>query len=144
MNRITEKLFLSDCIVANNEHLLRHHNINAVLNVCNQQDELQLDGVSFTHYPMNDDATTTEEQLFYAVKTLDLLMNEGHERVLVHCLAGVSRSAMVVILHLAWRNNLNFSDALKRVKKERPEVNPNAWFLSIGPKVLERLNAEPV
>ncbi|VDM57797.1 unnamed protein product [Angiostrongylus costaricensis] len=48
--------------------------------------------------------------------------------VLVHCLAGVSRSATVVAAYLITVCDLSFSNALKFISKKRPVVNPNFGF----------------
>uniref|UniRef100_A0A8C9WJY7 Dual specificity phosphatase 19a n=1 Tax=Scleropages formosus TaxID=113540 RepID=A0A8C9WJY7_SCLFO len=49
--------------------------------------------------------------------------------VLVHCNAGVSRSAAVVIGYLMCREGLTFDDAFTLVKKARPVICPNPGFL---------------
>jgi len=48
--------------------------------------------------------------------------------VLVHCEAGVSRSATVVISYVMAAHDLRFKDALKYVRTRRFFVNPNAGF----------------
>jgi protein-tyrosine phosphatase len=49
--------------------------------------------------------------------------------VLVHCTAGVSRSASVVIYYLMKEKNMTYSDALYYVRNKRPIVNPNRSFV---------------
>ncbi|KAG7466844.1 hypothetical protein MATL_G00146590 [Megalops atlanticus] len=49
--------------------------------------------------------------------------------VLVHCNAGVSRSASIVVGYLMSREGLAFDEAFDSVKKERPAVCPNPGFL---------------
>uniref|UniRef100_A0A0N5AMG4 Tyrosine-protein phosphatase domain-containing protein n=1 Tax=Syphacia muris TaxID=451379 RepID=A0A0N5AMG4_9BILA len=48
--------------------------------------------------------------------------------VLVHCLAGVSRSAIIVAAYLLTVTNLNYSLALTYLTKRRPCTNPNFGF----------------
>uniref|UniRef100_V9L844 Dual specificity protein phosphatase 19-like protein n=1 Tax=Callorhinchus milii TaxID=7868 RepID=V9L844_CALMI len=48
--------------------------------------------------------------------------------VLVHCNAGVSRSASIVIGYLMKVAGLSFEDAFSLVKNARPASNPNAGF----------------
>ncbi|KAJ8004293.1 hypothetical protein DPEC_G00157630 [Dallia pectoralis] len=48
--------------------------------------------------------------------------------VLVHCNAGVSRAASVVIGYLMHTEGLGFDDAFALVKKARPSICPNPGF----------------
>ncbi|XP_067891672.1 dual specificity protein phosphatase 19 isoform X1 [Heterodontus francisci] len=49
--------------------------------------------------------------------------------VLVHCNAGVSRSASIVIGYLMWVYGLSFKDAFSVVKNARQATNPNPGFM---------------
>ncbi|XP_041866088.1 dual specificity protein phosphatase 19-like isoform X2 [Melanotaenia boesemani] len=48
--------------------------------------------------------------------------------VLVHCNAGVSRSASIVIGYLMLGEGLSFDDAYSQVKLARPSIRPNPGF----------------
>jgi len=50
------------------------------------------------------------------------------ENVLIHCVAGVSRSAALVIAYLILQHNMCFDEAVGQVKKWRPQINPNDKF----------------
>ena len=58
----------------------------------------------------------------------DCLLAPDGGHILVHCAAGVSRSATVVIAYLMTRKHLTYSAALELVKSNRPVVNPNIGF----------------
>lgn len=49
--------------------------------------------------------------------------------ILVHCNAGVSRSATVVIAYLILIKNFSYIEAYNCVKKSRNCINPNAGFI---------------
>ncbi|KAF0688541.1 Aste57867_19857 [Aphanomyces stellatus] len=51
-----------------------------------------------------------------------------HGRILVHCKAGVSRSASIVVAYLMKEKEWTFDDALAAVQEKRPMANPNASF----------------
>lgn len=50
--------------------------------------------------------------------------------VLIHCLAGMSRSVTVAVAYIMTCTNLNWKDALKVVRAGRAVANPNAGFQS--------------
>lgn len=50
-------------------------------------------------------------------------------RILVHCNAGVSRSATIVIAYLIQKCNYNFDNAYALVKSKRQCIRPNDGFL---------------
>jgi len=59
--------------------------------------------------------------------------SEGKEQhqggVLVHCAAGISRSATVVIAYLMWKHGYNLDDAFLMVKTKRAVIDPNVGFM---------------
>ena len=52
-----------------------------------------------------------------------------HKRVLVHCQAGVSRSATICIAYLLKYHSLDFFQAYMVVKVARPLIAPNMGFI---------------
>lgn len=51
------------------------------------------------------------------------------QNVIVHCNAGISRSASVVIAWLMWKKLWTFQQALFHVQQARPSIRPNAGFV---------------
>ena len=51
-----------------------------------------------------------------------------HHSVLVHCMAGVSRSATVVLAYLIQYQHMSLNDAYRHVKQRRPSIAPNSGF----------------
>lgn len=54
---------------------------------------------------------------------------QSGQGVLVHCQAGVSRSATVVIAYLMKHTLMTMTDAYKYVRSRRPVVSPNLNFM---------------
>ena len=50
-------------------------------------------------------------------------------KILIHCQAGVSRSATVVLYYLLARESLSLAQALRVVRDARPIVSPNPGFM---------------
>ena len=53
---------------------------------------------------------------------------KGEEKVFVHCAAGESRSATIVIAYLMWKNKMVFDKAYDFVRQKRPRIYPNFGF----------------
>ena len=65
--------------------------------------------------------------------------------MLVHCAAGVSRSASVVVAYLMYKKGLSLDDALDFVKSKRECVDPNFGFreqLQIFDQILKKYRKE--
>lgn len=63
-----------------------------------------------------------------AFEFIDTAITNG-EKVMIHCFAGKSRSASIIIGYLMKTQKIKFEDALKIVAKSRPCVEPNIGFL---------------
>ncbi|CAD7002647.1 unnamed protein product [Ceratitis capitata] len=67
-----------------------------------------------------------------AIPTANAFINEvrrGAGRVLIHCNAGVSRAASIVIAYLILELRMTFDDAYGLVKSKRPCIQPNVGFI---------------
>lgn len=61
---------------------------------------------------------------------IPILLNalQDNKKILIHCQAGMSRSASVAIALVAKYDTLTFTEALRYVKEKRPIVKPNEGF----------------
>lgn len=60
---------------------------------------------------------------------IDLCLNENkNNKILIHCFAGISRSATITIAYLIRTFRMTFSEALEHVRKSRHWINPNTGF----------------
>lgn len=83
----------------------------------------------YLHLPLND-ATGEKISPYFEIanKFIDSQLKKG-TRVLVHCYAGISRSASIVIGYLINRYGMTFSDAYSYVKDKRSIIDPNIGFV---------------
>lgn len=93
-------------------------------------------GVEEFNFPLWDDPFTLNETEVAAVfeaaryRVLDLIENQG-KRVLVHCAAGASRSAAVVVACLMRLQKVDANKALAFLKEKRPCCQPNSLFMRV-------------
>ncbi|CAG9585796.1 unnamed protein product [Danaus chrysippus] len=73
--------------------------------------------------PDSDIKLVLSECLPYIRKCLLMMQN-----VLVHCNAGVSRTAVVAIAYLMHYELMSYKDAYDLVKQKRPAIQPNTGF----------------
>ncbi|XP_012215360.1 dual specificity protein phosphatase 19 [Linepithema humile] len=62
-------------------------------------------------------------------KCIDIIHTNRKENILVHCNAGVSRSAAIVIAYLIIIMKLSYDDAYNKVKAVRSCIKPNDGFV---------------
>ncbi|CAK4712539.1 hypothetical protein AeMF1_020588 [Aphanomyces euteiches] len=131
---ITNRIYLGSIDAARNPPGLASKDIRMVISVLSPYDKLNLpDEVARRHVrvDLEDDY---EEHLFsklpYLLHCIERFLQEEPEgNILVHCIAGVSRSASIVAAYLMVKENLDPQAALNQIRLSRPWVDPNSHFL---------------
>jgi protein-tyrosine phosphatase len=67
-------------------------------------------------------------KLHHIADTIASLLNKG-DRVLVHCLAGVSRSSMAILAYLMKHQRMTLNQAKDHLGNKNPEMDPASGFL---------------
>lgn len=97
-----------------------------------------IDGYSFEE---NDEIV---RRFNAAVDQLHEWLSEG-KRVLVHCVAGISRSVTAVVWYLVLYEGMTWEDAADLVRASRPNARPNIRFeLPLRLSVGERFTMEQI
>lgn len=83
----------------------------------------------FLRVPVND--SFCEKILPWLDKSVDFIekAKASNGRVLVHCLAGISRSATIAIAYIMKRMDMSLDESYRFVKEKRPTISPNFNFL---------------
>ena len=128
MNEIVEGLWLGSLEAAEDERALKDEGITHLVS-CGVFPVTVGKGVSHLRLEKLSDKSTTEithhfPKVVEFIKTA--LAEDG--KVLVHCKAGMSRSASQVIAYLMTEKEMSFVEALTHCKKKRPAVCPNDGF----------------
>jgi protein-tyrosine phosphatase len=131
MNEIIPRLYLSDDIMARNRDVLIDkkitHILNVTLNIPNKYDSfIKYKKIAIYDYDGQEIAKYFPE----AINFIDGALTENEtNKVLVHCNAGVSRSASFVIAYLLEKRLFtSYDKAFKHVFSKRPIVSPNNGF----------------
>ena len=114
---------------AHQRALLRRLGVTHVLNCATRVENLFADELAYLAVPLLDLPETRLEEAFPAAFEFIDSARAGGGRCLVHCNAGVSRSAALCVAYLMVREELSFTQALQQVNAVRP-VRPNPGFQS--------------
>lgn len=84
--------------------------------------------------PSEFDETKQMMNRYYNKTMIEIAYNiinnavENNENILVHCMAGISRSVSMIIYYLMKKYNLSYDNSYYIIKHTRPIVNPNESF----------------
>ncbi|KAG8814777.1 hypothetical protein FRC17_000972 [Serendipita sp. 399] len=144
MDEILPRLWLGDIASPQDVKTLEERNIRAILSVLEWEVSVP-EGI--THKQINLVDRDEADLLVNVVPCIEFIQSEldkGHS-VLVHCFAGISRSASMVTAYIMYSQDLNFADAKRRLRKARPIARPNLGFaaqLGIFHQAITQVNEE--
>ncbi|KAK9060577.1 hypothetical protein SSX86_021283 [Deinandra increscens subsp. villosa] len=127
-SQIEEGLYLGSVGAANNKTLLKSLNITHILTVSGSIPPSYPNDFTYKVVAVHDKSDVNIAQFFD--DCFDFI-NEAKKTggVLVHCLAGVSRSVTIVVAYLMKKHGMSSSEALKLAKSKRRVAAPNSGFM---------------
>ncbi|KAG8924708.1 hypothetical protein FRC02_010231 [Tulasnella sp. 418] len=128
MDQVIPNLWVGDLQSALNKAGLEEHNVKYVMSA--MRGRVRVDP-RFVRYQINLDDTNSADLLVHlppAIAFIDSALQSG-KGVLVHCQAGMSRSASIVAAFLMYSKNINLNEALDLMRSARPIVCPNDSFM---------------
>jgi len=126
---ILDHLFLGSAAHAGQLELLKRLGITALLNVSPNCPNHWPDKFVYETIPVEDNSTADIKAHFHkAIRFINKVKEEGG-RVLVHCRAGVSRSATLCLAYLISCRGMSLNDAYDEVKRKRRVIAPNFNFM---------------
>ncbi|ETN64556.1 dual specificity phosphatase [Anopheles darlingi] len=140
-------LFLGNASHSEDLKSLKKYNIKYILNVTpDLPNVFERDGqIHYLQIPITDhwsQASDLANHFPDAIKFIDEARSKGCG-VLVHCLAGVSRSVTVTLAYLMFARTLSLNDAFLLVRSRKPDVSPNFHFMQQLHNFEQQLNIDP-
>lgn len=130
---IFDFLFVGDQDIAANAAILEKYRLTYILNTAKECPSF-FEGNPQFHYLRLDLLDSATQNLDLNLLDLSFRFIEEakarKERVLVHCRAGQSRSATIVIAYLIYANRWTLQEAYRFVQEKRPAVSPNLGFMA--------------
>ncbi|XP_078392014.1 dual specificity protein phosphatase 10-like [Cetorhinus maximus] len=110
---------------------MRQLNVGYVINVTTHLPlyHAQVGNVRYKRLPATDNSKQNLRQYFEEAFEFIEEAHRSGKGVLIHCQAGVSRSATLVIAYLMKHTLMTMTDAYKYVKGKRPIISPNLNFM---------------
>ena len=126
MDEIENNLYLENFTASENIQQLKDLGIKKVLSVIDINDFPDYKSEDIIHKKVDVSDFESQNIIQYFGECLNFI--KGEEKVLVHCMAGASRSATIVIAYVMWINKMKYEDVLNFVMLLRPIVYPNNGF----------------
>eukprot|EP00941_MAST-03F_sp_MAST-3F-sp1_P004362 g4362.t1 len=135
ISRITDRIFVSGCLPTSDLSKLKACGITHIVNCARGQcsnhfAEQDSYPIKYLDYYFGDSSTTDVQSFFLeALNFYYIAIKENDDnRILFHCVQGVSRSCTFAVALLMHQRRMRFSDAMAFVKSGRPVSNPNTSF----------------
>uniref|UniRef100_A0A452H9P8 Dual specificity protein phosphatase n=1 Tax=Gopherus agassizii TaxID=38772 RepID=A0A452H9P8_9SAUR len=129
--QILPHLYLGSARDSANMETLAQLGIRYVLNVTPNLPNLfeEQGGFRYKQIPISDHWSQNLARFFpEAIAFIDEAVSQNCS-ILVHCLAGVSRSVTVTVAYLMQRLSLSLNDAYDLVKRKKADISPNFNFM---------------
>lgn len=127
MTKITDNLFLTGVGGMTRENFRKNH-IDFVVNITTEAPFWE--DVESMRLPLEDDTSSNIlPYLDTAVDRINESISKRNAHVLVHCVAGVSRSSTVVIAYLMKYRKMELRQAFNYCYNLRPVIRPNNGFM---------------
>jgi protein-tyrosine phosphatase len=95
----------------------------------NEITEIDFLNIDWHPYIIDDDEEENISHNFFEVHKIISEAVQNKKNVLVHCAAGMSRSATLVLAYLMIENRWSYNEAYQLVKSKRPIIEPNSGFV---------------
>uniref|UniRef100_A0A3B5KXU5 protein-tyrosine-phosphatase n=1 Tax=Xiphophorus couchianus TaxID=32473 RepID=A0A3B5KXU5_9TELE len=122
-------LYLGNEHDAQDLHLLQRMNIGYILNVTTHLPLYHYDTGLFNYKRLPATDSNKQNLRQYFEEAFEFIAHQAGMGLLIHCQAGVSRSATIVIAYLMKHSWMTMTDAYKFVKSKRPIISPNLNFM---------------
>ncbi|EAR95187.1 dual specificity phosphatase domain protein (macronuclear) [Tetrahymena thermophila SB210] len=125
MSKIYESLYLGNYEVSQNPVFFEKNQIQNILIVAS---DLKISFKKKNYFQINV-IDNEDELIIKHWPSCVQFIQESQGNTLVHCLAGMSRSASTVMAYAMFKENLTSEKSMKKISKLHIDSNPNTGFL---------------
>ena len=130
LDRVIPRLYISDDIAARNKNILTQHKITHILNLTTNIPNKFEPEINYKKIVIFDfESQNIYEYFDESFEFIENAFKSDKNSVLIHCNAGISRSASFVIAYLIQKRIFKtYKEAYAYLKKCRPIISPNRGF----------------
>jgi hypothetical protein len=117
-SQIDDRVFASGVIRSDHYQFLQYNKIDAIINLMESaKSSIKTQVKRYYHYPIDDRKATTKERIN---EMIDIIMN--HDRVIIHCLGGKGRTAMLFYSYLIRIKGMKIYEIKQKYKDDRETI----------------------
>ena len=126
-SHIIDNIYLGNAYNAANYEILKEMDIDCIINITNNIPNYYEDYFEYITYRIKDNNHHSIKE--FLIDSFNFINRNKNKKILVHCYAGSSRSASIVLYYLIKNYNMTFDDANTFLKEKRSIVNINTTFI---------------
>lgn len=130
ISEIIPGLFLGGEETAKNKNKLKELGITTIINMTEEISNFFVSDFTYYRFPLSDKPNCDIKNYFEDTYKIISYVLENKQKILIHCYAGISRSATIVIAYIMKKNNMCMNDSLHFVQQKRSCISPNFGFCS--------------
>lgn len=123
--QVLDRVWIGGHSTATNESFMRENNIGLIINCTRHVPSPFRDDIPTYRIPIDDHPEWKplfQQHLDAVTRQIHHTLTNTHDSVLVHCHAGVSRSATVVAAYLIKYRDLSVDEAIGTIRARKPET----------------------
>lgn len=128
LSRVTSSLYISNGAAANNKVMLSGNQITSIINVSMKVANTHYEDIQYLQVPVTDTPVSCLSDFFDPIADHIHTVEMKQGRTLLHCAAGVSRSATLCLAYLMKYHTMSLLEAHAWTKACRPIIRPNSGF----------------
>ncbi|KAL1766817.1 dual specificity phosphatase 21, partial [Sigmodon hispidus] len=128
LSQITNSLFISNAMAAKDKLALSNNHITTIINASAEVVNTFFEDIHYVQVPVSDAPNAYLYDFFDPIADHIHGVDVRNGRTLLHCAAGVSRSAAFCLAYLMKYHSMTLLDAYTWTKTCRPIIRPNNGF----------------
>ena len=128
ISKIDTNIYVGDIYTAIDKDYLKKHKFKHIISTIEGFDGYYKDEINYLVLDLIDnDSQYIIDKFEYTNKFIQNSINRN-EKILIHCICGVSRSVTILAAYYIYADNLTPEQAINKIQKQRPIANPNSFF----------------